>query len=259
MPDAFAVTTPTTTVTLDTSRVGQVSFTVSNISGRPLRARLRPLTQDPMKAEWLTVTGAAQRDFALGATEVFVVSVAVPADVPAGTYSFRGDAVGEDQPDEDFAQGPTVALTVPAAPVKPKFPWWIVAVAVAVLIIGGIVFFVIKDSGGSSKPSPSPTSGTVSIPNVVGQGESQAVQQLQALGLVPTVATQESATPIAGCQGNVIATSPAANSTAPVGTTVFVVVTPHTPPAIGCTIILHVSNIPLEPILSLFPRLSASP
>jgi TolB protein len=41
-------------------------------------------------------------------------------------------------PDDDYTQGPSVVFDVPAAlPVKRSFPWWILAVVAALLIVGG--------------------------------------------------------------------------------------------------------------------------
>ena len=51
--------------------------------------------------------------------------------------------VSAQNPDEDFAEGPTVSFEVPAPAPKKPFPWWIVAVAAAVvLVIGGLTAYL---------------------------------------------------------------------------------------------------------------------
>lgn len=222
MPDTYAVTTPATTVTLSPApRVGQVAFTVSNIAGRPMRTRLRLIPQDPAQPGWFVIAGGEERLLGLGATETFAVAVTVPPDVPAGSYTFRADAVGEDSPDEDFQTGPTVSLTVPAAVAKAKFPWWIVAVAAAVIVIGVAAFVFISRSGGDAKPvvTDAPVA-TVKIADVNLMPVSEAKKQLEAQGLVveirviPTVATT------LVCDRPVLVTFPDANTTVNVGSTV---------------------------------------
>jgi hypothetical protein len=239
MPDTFVVTTPTTTVTLGAApRTGQVAFTVSNIAGRPLRTRLRLVPQEPAKAEWLVVQGGDERTLALGATENFAVTVTVPPDVPAGNYTFRADAVGEDSPDEDFEVGPTVSLTVPAAVVKPKFPWWIVAAAAAVLIVGVVLFVVISKSGKdtadvkptvTATPLPTPTAKptAVAVPaGLVNLAQSAATTKLTAAGFKVDVQTFPNATPVPTCDPPVGAVFPASGQTATAGSTVILIVSP---------------------------------
>jgi hypothetical protein len=146
MADSFAVTTPAAAVPLGADRHAEFTVSVTNVSGRPLRARLRLVATEPAKSDWFAVAGDAEREFALGATQAYAVQVRVPPEVAAGTYSVRCDAVAEDQPQEVFTQGPVVALTVPA-PHAGRFPWWIVAVAAAVIVVGVVAAVLIARSG----------------------------------------------------------------------------------------------------------------
>jgi hypothetical protein len=118
MPSAFAITTTANSITLD-SRRGESQFTVSNATGRPLRARARVTPEGGAAAAWFTIAGEVERDFPVDGTQQYVVQIAVPGDVPPGRHSFRLDVVGVQNPDEEFAQGPSVAFVVAGAPSAP--------------------------------------------------------------------------------------------------------------------------------------------
>src|SRR5690242_10264030 len=144
---AFVITTPTAKLTLDGNRQASASFTVSNASGRALRGQAQVVAEPAETLPWFKLDGPAERDFAVGGTEQFVVHVNVPPTTPAGQFKFHLNANGVANPDEDFAVGPTVAFDVSAPPLTPAakpFPWWIIAVAAAVIliIIGVVVYFV---------------------------------------------------------------------------------------------------------------------
>jgi N-acetylneuraminic acid mutarotase len=139
MPNSFAITAATTTIALEGNRQGQASFTVSNTTAHPVRGRAHVVAQPASAAPWLSLQGEAERDFAGTGSQQYIVQLTVPPTAPAGDYTLRLDMVNVADPDDDFSQGPTVKFTVAAptpVPVKP-FPWWIVAVAVGVLIVLG--------------------------------------------------------------------------------------------------------------------------
>jgi beta-lactam-binding protein with PASTA domain len=143
MARVFTITAPSSTVGLDAKGQGEIAFTVSNASGRPLRGRAILVPQDPGQKGWLTLAGEPERDFPAGGVQQFTVRVAALPGSKEGQYTFRLDAFSVQNPDEDYAQGATVAFTV--AKQKPKaFPWWIVAVAAAlILVVGGITAWLI--------------------------------------------------------------------------------------------------------------------
>jgi hypothetical protein len=149
---SFTVTAASENVTLDDSGAARASFTVTNTSAQALRGRLLTRPRDRAKAEWFTVAGEAVRDFAPNGAQQVVVEVLVPPGTPPGSYSFRLDAVSEVDPDEDFTEGPSVAFDVapPPAPPKKKFPWWILAIVGAVVllaIIGVVIWLLVRDTG----------------------------------------------------------------------------------------------------------------
>src|SRR5438093_2152984 len=108
----FAITTGSNTLLLNAERKAEAAFTVSNISGRPLRGRGVPQPLGQTSANWLSIAGQAERDFGIGVTQQYTVQVAVPPDAAPGDYTFRLDAVGVDNPDESFTQGPVVSFHV---------------------------------------------------------------------------------------------------------------------------------------------------
>jgi hypothetical protein len=135
---SFTVTTASGSVTLDASGTARASFTVTNTSPQALRGRLLARPRDPAKPDWFSIEGESIRDFPPNTAEQVVVHVEVPPGSPPGTYSFRLDAVSEDEPDENFTEGPYVGFDVATPPPPPppkKFPWWILALVGAALLI----------------------------------------------------------------------------------------------------------------------------
>ena len=139
MPNIFSITTATSSIILDTNRQGEVSFTVANASGRQLPARAHIVPQGEAQADWFTLAGDSEREFAIAGVQQYTVRIQVPPEAAAGSYLFRLDAVGIRVPDEEFAEGPSVTFVVPEQVVaKRPFPWWLVVVVAAVVLLVGI-------------------------------------------------------------------------------------------------------------------------
>jgi eukaryotic-like serine/threonine-protein kinase len=202
MPSSFAFTTATNTVLLDGSRRGQVAFTVSNTGGRATRGRARIVPQNPAATPWLTLDGQTERDFLIAGTQQYTVKLTVPPDAPAGSYNFRLDMVGVDNPDEDFIQGPGVVFQVPEpiVEVKKPFPWWIVAVAAAVIVVAAVGAYLLWPR-------------SVTVPLVVGHFQPAAQGTLEAVGLKlgPVVTVVPGST----AEGIVLTQQPAAGTQVP--------------------------------------------
>jgi hypothetical protein len=100
--------------------------------------------QAPAESSWFTFAEGATRTYQPGAVMSVATTITVPAGTPAGTYTFRLDAKAEDNPDEDYTEGPSAQFIVAAAP-KPvpwwKRYWWIIAIVAVVLI--GIVLAIV--------------------------------------------------------------------------------------------------------------------
>jgi hypothetical protein len=155
-PPSFAVTAAGGTVTLDDSGAASASFTVTNTTPQTVTGKLLTHPTDPARPEWFSIVGESIRDFTPNAVQDVVVQLNVPPGSPPATYAFRLDAVAEDDPDEDYTEGPSVAFVVAAPPTAPKkkFPWWILIVAgavVLVIVIGVVVWLLTKGDGGTTQ------------------------------------------------------------------------------------------------------------
>ena len=135
----FSVTTPSVSLELTENRTGEVPFTVTNVSNRKLRARVRITPDADVPAGWFSVTGDSEQDFEVGAARQFVVRVDPPLGVRAGSYAFRLDAIGIENPDDDYSEGPSCQVTLTQS-AKPRLmtPRGYLTTIVGALV-GGIV------------------------------------------------------------------------------------------------------------------------
>lgn len=196
MPTLFHITPASTTVSLDSSRKGRATFTVTNASGLQMHARANVVAPDPNTRGWFRLAEDPEHSFGAGDTTQYTVQIDVPARAPAGRVSFRLDVVGVENPDEDYTEGPPVQVVVPETPEESRpFPWWILAVAGGVLLIGIILAIVLW-----------PRQATV--PYVRGLPEAAAWATIQAARLEPVVDEVPNPAPI----GQAIATTPEAET-----------------------------------------------
>jgi hypothetical protein len=149
MPNPFSITAATDTISLDAPGRGSVTYTVSNVSGQLRRGRARPVAASPAQASWLSVEGDAERNFPPNGTHQYTVRVAVPPATPPGRFTFGLDMVSVENPDEEWSQGPQVGFVVaaPSQQVKKPFPWWILVVLAAVLVVGGLIAWLASRGG----------------------------------------------------------------------------------------------------------------
>lgn len=158
MSSLFAITTATNTVPLDNNQQGQTSFTVSNTTAQTIHSRVHIIAQPEAAASWLTLQGEAERDIAASGSQQYTIHIAVPTNSPAGDYTLRLNAADQANPDDNFSEGPTVKFTV-AVPTSAKkaFPWWMVVVAMAALVvIAGTSFGIYKITYKAPTPTPTP-------------------------------------------------------------------------------------------------------
>jgi len=154
MARVFAVTASTDRLRLDASGRAEVSFTISNTAKRLLRSRVKVQPLGAAGADWFSLAGEADRDLAPDATHQVTVRIAAPATA-AGTFTFQLRVVSIDNPDEDWTDGPATAFEAAgvAKPAGGKFPWWIlVVVGAVVLIAGGVAAFVFTRPAGLNDP-----------------------------------------------------------------------------------------------------------
>ena len=196
MAKTFSITTTAAKTTkADPKGRADIGFEVTNSSGRPARGLAKAKALDSTKQEWLKLTGEAERDFAPGASQEFLVTFEGPVIAPTSsaepkagvaqastepevgpTYNFRLDVANAVNPDEDFTEGPVV--TVEAAVGKPakKFPYWIIPVAAVVLIGIGVGLWWLL-SNGEVEP-------LVEVPDVQQQLVNDATQKLTDAGFI---------------------------------------------------------------------------
>ncbi|HEX9984795.1 MAG TPA: hypothetical protein VGF69_16150 [Thermoanaerobaculia bacterium] len=151
----FSITTPAESVRTGKDGRGELVFTVANSGPAATRGMARLVPLGNTKAEWLSVSGESEREFAPGAVQQFTAAAAVPSGTAAGRYTFRLDMVSARRTGEEHEEGPTVALEVTpgAEPAKKSMAWVWIVVAVLVLGIGAVVA-VMLTRGGNAKPAP---------------------------------------------------------------------------------------------------------
>jgi len=196
MPTFTIMTSAGETLKTDSKGHTEAVFTVTNTTNRPVRGMASAKAVDSTKQEWLKLTGEADRDFAAGGTENYVVTFDSPiaaaaatadpktpagaaAATPADKYGFRLNVALATNPDEDFAQSSIIRVELPAAKViEPKKPfkkiWLLIPIAAVLLIAVGIGLYI---AFGKKK--------TVAIPNVVGMTLDDANSALTAANLTP--------------------------------------------------------------------------
>lgn len=225
MSRVFNISSASDAVRLDSHGQGEVAFTVTNASTRPVRGRFKvklldkPAPDAPaLAADAIAVGGDSERSFNPNDTQQVPVRIKVPPGTREGKYSFRLDGINVDSPDEDFTEGPALALDVKPTPPRRKFPWWILAIVLLVLLVGaGVGYLIVKRMD------------MVEVPSVTGMPYQDASAQLTALGLVVTRKQQTtgSETP-----DSVIAQQPPANDKVKEGSEVVLTVAvakPDTP------------------------------
>jgi hypothetical protein len=141
----FAITSASPRISVDSSGGGQARFTVTNTTSRAMRCQVVPRSLGDLKSDWLSIAGEAERNLAPKETSQFIVMITMPSEVRTGSFRFRLDACSTQNPDEDYTEGPVVAVDMasaatPPPPLKRKFPWWIV---LAIIMIAGAVALTI--------------------------------------------------------------------------------------------------------------------
>jgi hypothetical protein len=122
MPSPFDITAVTPTIPLDNQRRGKASYTVRNISAQPIRGLAQLVALEPTRIDWLTLVGEAEREFSATGTQQYTVDIQVGLGAAAGSYTFRLDMVGVQNPDELYSQGQLVTFQVPEVPPPPPPP-----------------------------------------------------------------------------------------------------------------------------------------
>ena len=138
----FTVFTPPVSPQVEAGGEVCVAFTVTNRTDGEVYARLEVFPDKAPYTPWMRLEGKPERCFKAKESQTVDVLVCPPVDAPAGNITFHLDAMRLPNTDEDFAEGPTVAVNVlPAGtkivPPPPPLPWWVIAAgaAAAALVI----------------------------------------------------------------------------------------------------------------------------
>jgi len=146
-------------IKLDNSGRAKVQYTVKNVSGikRDGRAVLVSVPNAPGAVEkgWVKVEPPTDKSFEQGQSQTYVVTIAVPPNSPPGSYGFRLDTVLVSRPDEGDRSSAMTFSVDSSSPSKKPFPWWIAAVAlVALVVLGVVLYFVLRSKPAPPTPSP---------------------------------------------------------------------------------------------------------
>lgn len=145
MSTSFAITPTTLSVALDGERRGEASFNVTNVTSRVLRSRAEIRADPTVAPGWFELDQPADGMLMEpGSTTKLRVRIAAPTTAATGRVTFRPLVYALEQPGELFAEGPAVAIEVPASPPAKKktFPWWIVGAAAAIVLAIGLGAYV---------------------------------------------------------------------------------------------------------------------
>ena len=183
MPRNFTITTPKETVAVGPDGSGEMTFTVTNVSGFPTRGLAKIVPQGNTKAEWLTPENV-EREFPAGGVDQFRVKANIPPGMPAAKYPWRFDMVSAIKSGEESDIGPVVAFEVAAAtPVKKGIPWWVwLAIIVGVIVIGVVAWLKFRPAP-PPPPPPPPEVTKVKVPKLKGDALATAIIKIQDAGL----------------------------------------------------------------------------
>lgn len=154
MSRIFAITTSTPSVRLNGAGQGELTFTVSNALGRPVRGRAVIEPEGATRGEWMALQGESEREFPPDGTHQYSVRVAVPPGTPQGQHAFHLSMVNVANPDEEFTVGPSASFQVPlpqAPAPKKKLPWGWIALAAGILLISLVSFLALRGRGGEGE------------------------------------------------------------------------------------------------------------
>lgn len=150
MARTFTITCAAGTIRLAGQARGECTFTITNTSAAVVRAHPTVIALDARAQNWFGVVGEPVRELAPGQTVQITVTI-LPAGAPPGRYSFRLDMLPAEGGERSAGPEACVELTSEAAPLpvgsKP-FPWWLLVIAAALLVIIGVVLWLaLRDSG----------------------------------------------------------------------------------------------------------------
>jgi hypothetical protein len=133
MTSPFAITAADTSVVLAENRIGEMQYTVTNMTDQPVQVRASVVALDSAPPQWFSLN---KTDFSLGAraTTQILVQVEPPLGVPPGRQVFRVDVANTAAPEAGAAEGPSCAVVVP--PSQPNINRWTVPRGYLATLVG---------------------------------------------------------------------------------------------------------------------------
>lgn len=166
MATAWVITVSSNLLVLDEAGKAEVKCDVTNPGPVQDRAVLAIVPEAGASEKWFAVE-EPQRLVPPEKTVSYLVRVAPPAGTAPGTYAFQARAYSADTaPEESSALSNRVAFDVPEQEkVDKKLPKWLVPLiaAVVVVVVGTVLFFVLKDEDEVALDAPTtifPVAGT---------------------------------------------------------------------------------------------------
>jgi hypothetical protein len=139
---------------------GRYSLNLTNARGVSFAARIEIRPEGETKAEWISIPKErALFDFPADKTEPIPITVRVPASTAGKRLAFTVKIMDKANSDELYdTQGAELVVPGPGQPEGKKPATWIIPVIIgAVLVLGGLVFAIIKIAGhGAAPPAPGP-------------------------------------------------------------------------------------------------------
>lgn len=188
MTKPVEITLPSRTFTCDKNGKASVIFTVTNIFDEDTELAasiyIDENEETAAQAEWFDIKVDSNWTLGSKTTEEVKVDVTIPNAQPMGDYKFKLTIYAKENPGDDFTTSEMVLVKKAEIPIveneKKPFPWWIVAVVAALLVVVGIVWYIV-----SSEPEPKPEPITqVILPDVQKMKLSDALLKLNKKGLV---------------------------------------------------------------------------
>ncbi len=149
MTKPVEITLPERTFVCDEKGKASVIFTITNIMDKNIELATSIDIEDDaettMQKEWFDVKVDPDWSLDSKATEQLTVNINIPDNQPIGDYKFKLTVYSKDNPGDDFSTSEMVCVKKQKVVVDEvsdkKFPWWIVAVAVLLIIIAGVGWY----------------------------------------------------------------------------------------------------------------------
>jgi hypothetical protein len=134
MTSPFAITAADTTVVLAENRIGEMQYTVTNMTDQPVHARASVVALDSAPPGWFSLASKAELDLRPRATTQILVRVEPPLGVPPARHLFRVDVANTAVPEAGATEGPSCAVVVP--PSQPNVNRWTVPRGYLATLVG---------------------------------------------------------------------------------------------------------------------------